>query len=90
MDATWKAILDGAKQTTDDDFANKVSSLTALTDEEIKELTPKSGDPQKLATLLGVVADATKTNQQKADAIRNIAGLAEIAVDVIGKLAKVV
>lgn len=89
MDSDWKKILDKAVADTHDQYAGKVSSLTSLTDDEIKALTPAAGDREKLAKLLGVVADATKSNNEKAEALRNTAGLLETAVGVIGKLAKV-
>lgn len=86
MDSTWEEIRKKAKKQTDDTFASKVSSLTRLTDEEIKEITPNALDKERLATLLGIVADATKSNNEKAEAIRNINGLAEIAVPLLLKL----
>lgn len=86
MDPTWKEIKDKAKELTDNTFASKASSLTRLTDDEIKEITPNALDKERLATLLGIVADTTKSNNEKAEAIRNINGLAEIAVLLLLKL----
>lgn len=86
MDSTWEEIRKKAKKQTDDTFASKVSSLTRLTDDEIKEITPNALDKERLTTLLGIVADATKSNNEKAEAIRNIKGLAEIAVPLLMKL----
>ena len=86
MGSTWEEIRKRAKKQTDDTFASKVSSLTRLTDLEIKEIAPSALDKEKLATLLGIVADATKSNREKADAIRNINGLAEIAIPLLLKL----
>lgn len=86
MDSTWEEIRKKAKRQTDDTFASKVSSLTRLTDDEIKEVTPNALDKERLATLLGIVADAAKSNNEKAEAIRNINGLVEIAVPLLLKL----
>lgn len=86
MDSTWEEIRKNAKKQTDDAFASKVSSLTRLTDDEIKEITPNALDKERLATLLGIVADATKSNEEKAETIRNINGLAEIAIPLLLKL----
>ena len=86
MASTWEEIQIDAKKQTDATFASKVSSLTRLTDDEIKEITPNVLDKERLATLLGIVADATKSNNEKAEAIRNINGLAEIAVPLLRKL----
>jgi len=85
MDPTWEEIRKKAKKQTDDAFAPKVSRLTRLTDDEIKEITPNALDKVRLATLLGVIADATKSNNEKAEAIRNVNGLAEIAVPLLMK-----
>ena len=86
MDSTWEEIRKNAKKQTDDAFASKVSSLTRLTDDEIKEITPNAIDKERLATLLEIVADAKKSNDKKAEAIRSISGLAEIAVPLLLKL----
>lgn len=86
MDATWEELRKKAKKQTDETFASKASCLTRLTDNEIKEITPSVLDKERFATLLGIVADTTKSNSEKADAIRNINGLAEIAVPLLLKL----
>jgi hypothetical protein len=86
MDSTWENIRKNAKKQTDDTFASKVSSLTRLTDDEIKEITPTSLDKEKLTTLLGIVADATKSNNEKAEAIKSINGFADIAIPLLLKL----
>lgn len=82
----WEEILRKAGQQTDDEFSSKVSSLTRLTDDEIKAITPHPGDKEKLAELMKIISDVTTNNIQKADAIRNAKGLAEIAVALLGKL----
>lgn len=86
MDATWEEIRKKAKKQTDDAFASRVSSLTRLTDDEIKEIAPNALDKERLSILLGIVADATKSNKERADAIRSVTGLAEIAVPLLLKL----
>lgn len=86
MGSNWEEIRKKAKKQTDKTFASKVSSLTRLTDDEIKEITPNAIDKERLATLLEVVTDATKSNNEKAEAIRNINGLAEIVVPLLLKL----
>lgn len=86
MDAEkWKRILAEAKEKTDREFAEEASSLTRLTAEEIKKIVPQPLDREKLAKLMSIVKDATKSNEEKANAIRNIEGLAEIAVSLILK-----
>ncbi len=84
---TWEEIRKKARERTDREFASEASSLIHLTDEEIKEITPSPLDKEKLAELMSVVEDATKSNEEKAEAVRSISGLAEVAVSMIRKLA---
>ena len=86
MATTWDSILKDAKKETDDAFAEKVSSLTRLTDDEIKEVTPTSADKESLAKLMSVVADATMDNNAKAQAISNINGALQVVVPLLKKL----
>ncbi|MFH1626096.1 MAG: hypothetical protein ABID54_13215, partial [Pseudomonadota bacterium] len=58
-----------------------------LTKEEILAIVDEAAvDKEKLSELISVVNDATKSNRQKAEAVRSITGLAEVAVSLIGKL----
>ncbi len=86
MNSTWDEIKNKAKAQTDESFITQVSGLTHLTNDEIKAITPTAIDREKLVTLLGIIADDTKSNNEKAEAIRNINGLAEIAVPLITRL----
>lgn len=86
MDAEkWEKILAEAKEKTDREFAEEASSLTRLTAEEIKKIVPQPLDKEKFAKLMSIVKDATKSNEEKANAIRNIDGLAEIAISLLLK-----
>ena len=86
MAASWESILANAKKQTDDTFAARVSSLTSLTDVEIKEIAPTAADQEKLAKLMSIVADASMNNNAKAEQIKNVSGLLEIAVPLLKKL----
>ena len=66
------AINDSAKE-TDEQLASQISSLTRMTNEEVKELFPKSGDVQKLAQLMKIVKSAEDRNTK----INNIVANAE-------------
>lgn len=86
MADTWDEIRRKAKKQTEDTFASRISSLTRLTDEEIKDIAPEPPDREKLAQLLSIVTDDTKDNNQKAAAVKNIDGLIEIVVPLLTKL----
>lgn len=87
MDAQkWQEIRRKAREKTDKEFASEASSLTRLTDEEIKKIAPFIEDREKLAELMEIVQDHAKSNEEKANAIKNIKGLAEIAVKILPAL----
>jgi len=86
MADSWDEIRRKAKKQTEDTFASRISSLTRLTDEEIKEIAPEPPDREKLVQLLSIVKDSTKDNNQKAAAMKNINGLIEIAIPLLAKL----
>lgn len=74
----WQGILNRATDETDSQFASEISSLSKLTDKQIDEIAPQIIDKENLEKILRIVRDATKDNNQKAEAIKNIEGAAEI------------
>ena len=68
------------------DFENDVSSHIKLTSEEIEKTIPDGIDKTKLTELILIVKEETKSNKEKADAIRETTNLAEIAVSIISKV----
>lgn len=54
--------IDQSIQATDEELASKVSSLTRMTDEEVKELFPDAADLKKLAQLMKIVQSADDRN----------------------------
>ena len=86
-DREWQALRDKARGIATDEYCTEASSIIRLTKEEITSIIEESEvDKEKLSELIIVVNDASKSNKQKAEAIRNITGLAEVAVSLIGKL----
>jgi hypothetical protein len=74
----WQEILNHATEKTDSQFASEISSLSKLTDKQIDEIAPQTIDKENLEKILRIVRDETKNNNQKAEAIKNIEGAAEI------------
>ena len=64
-------IADEAAQKTDDVLAGKISSLTRMTDEEIKKLFPKAADAKKLIELMQIVKSAERRNQKISNIVDN-------------------
>jgi hypothetical protein len=67
------SIIDEAADATDDKLAARISSLTRMTDEEIKQLFPKKADVKKLVELMSIV----KSSENQNNKINNIVGNAE-------------
>ena len=86
--AEWIALRAKANQIASDQFASEASDIASLTKKQVSEIIAEASvDRETFAHLMATVKDATKSNQQKAQAIKNINGFAEVAVSLIGKLA---
>ena len=84
--STWENIRKNAKRKTDNNFATQASSLTHLKNEEILDIVRTPIEREKFAELMVVVTDTAKSNLEKAEHLRNVQGLAEIAVSFIDKV----
>ena len=86
--AEWVALRAKANQIANDQFASEASDIASITKRQILEIIAEAAvNKETIADLMATVSDATKTNQQKAQAIKNINGFAEVAAALIGKLA---
>lgn len=80
-------LLDQADQQTNDELASKLSSLTALKDEELKSLMEEDGvEKQNIIKLMSILSDASKDNTEKAKAIDNIAGASKVVIALLKKV----
>ena len=65
-------IIEESANNTDERLASRISSITRMTDEEVKELFPDPADVKKLVELMKVVKSAedrnTKINRIVTDA----------------------
>jgi hypothetical protein len=87
IDSELDDIVGGAKKKTDDELAARVSSLTRLTDAEVKELFPKPADVQKLAQLMQIVRSAESRNTKINQLVENAESLAGTVLTLVGKFA---
>lgn len=86
-DQEWQALRNKARGIAIEESSTEASSIIRLTKAEITSIIEAAEvDKEKLSELISVVNDASKSNSEKADAIKNITGLAEVAVSLIGKL----
>lgn len=75
-----------AANETDDTLSGRISSVTRLTDEEIKELFPVAADAEKLAILIKAVKTADDKNKKLNEIMSNSKEVAGILVRLIDKL----
>jgi hypothetical protein len=90
MPVDWKtlekeidAALDRAEKRTDEKLCSLVSSLTRLTDEEVKKLFPIPADVEKLKRLMEIVKSSEDRNIKVINLTKNIEDLAETAIKLL-------
>ncbi len=71
---------------TDEILASKVSSLTSMTDTEVKELLPQPADVKVLGKLLKVVQSATDRNTKINQIVNNAEEFAGVVLALTKKL----
>ena len=79
--------LDRAEARTDDRLASRVSSLTRLTDEEVKLLFPTPADVEKLKSLMKIVKAAETRNQRLKKLMDNIENLGGTVLTILERFA---
>ena len=83
----WEALRNKARGIAIDEYTTEASSIVKLTKDEITSIIEKAEvDKEKLSDLISLVNDASKSNNEKAEAIKNTTGFAEVAASLIGKL----
>ena len=87
FDASIDAEIDAAAERTNDRLASQVSSLTRMTDEEVKELFPTPADVKKLKRLMEIVKSAEEQNTKISRLVNNIEDLAGAALTLIQRFA---
>ncbi len=70
---------------TDDELAGKISSLTKMTDEDVKKLFPKVADAQKLKKLMEIVHSADRQNVKVKNLMNNIEELSGVIITLVKK-----
>lgn len=79
------AIADDAAQKTDDKLAGQISSLTRMTDAEIKKLFSKAADAKKLVALMQIVKSAETRNKKISNIVENSEKFAGIVLKLLDK-----
>ena len=64
FDRKLDGIIRDSAQRTDEELADRISSITRMNNEEIIELFPKAEDAKNLAELMKIVQSAQERNTQ--------------------------
>ena len=81
------SIIESGAQRSDDRLASRISSVTRMTDEEVKVLFPEPPDAKKLAELMKVVNAATDRNTKINNIISNAEDFAGVILTLLEKFA---
>jgi hypothetical protein len=76
-----------AEGRTDTKLASRISSVTRLTDEEIKKLFPDPADVKKLATLMEIVKKVGDRNDKINRIVGGIEDFGGVVLTLLGKFA---
>lgn len=78
-------IVDNASTQTDEQLASKISSLTKMTDNEVKELFPNPSDVKKLTKLMKIVKSSEDKNIKVKKIMDNTEEFSGVIVSLLGK-----
>lgn len=78
-------LIKSASKRTDDNLASRISSLTRLTDEEVKELFPEPADVKKLVELMKIVNSANDRNTKINNIVSNAEEFSGVVLTILEK-----
>ena len=78
-------IIDDAAKRTDDNLAGQISSLTRMTDDEVKKLFPKAADAKKLVELMKIVKSAERRNKKISSIAKHSEKFAGVMLTLLNK-----
>lgn len=81
------SIIEAGAKKADDRLASRISSVTRMTDAEVKKLFPKPADVQTLAKLIRIVKSAEKRNTKINNLVANAREFGGVALTLLEKFA---
>ena len=78
-------LIDEAGEKTDRKLAGKISTITRMTDDEVKKLFPDPADVKKLAELMEIVKRAGDRNDKVNKIVSNAEEFGGIILTLLGK-----
>ena len=85
LDAEMDGIINESAEATDLKLASMISSITRMTDDEVLELFPKSGDVKKLKYLMMIVKSAGDRNDKVRRIVSNAEGFGDVILTLLNK-----
>lgn len=87
FDKEIDAIIDASAEATDDKLASRISSITRMTDDEVKELFPRPADVKQLNALMKIVKSSEERNKKVERIVANAEGFGDILLTLLQKFA---
>lgn len=87
LQASIDSEIEAAATQTSTSLANQASSLTKLSDDEIKQLFPTPEDVQKLKSLMDIVKSSEDENTKVNRLVNNMQDLGSTAIKIIDAIA---
>lgn len=80
-------IIDDSGEKTDKKLAGKISTITRMTDDEVKKLFPAPADVKKLAELMEIVKRSGDKNKKINQIVSNAEEFGEVIYTLLKKFA---
>lgn len=87
FDSDIDTIIEESADATDNKLASKISSITRMTDEEVKELFPNPADTKKLTELMKIVQSTEDRNSKVNKIVSNAGEFGGIVLTLLAKFA---
>ena len=85
-DIDFENILDDAESETLGQFSSRISKLTKLTQEEIKDICPTKTEQEALQELIRIVNSGAAANEQKIRVVQNAQKLGGVLLAIAKKV----
>ncbi len=87
FDSNVDTSIEKSANATDNKLASKISSITQMTDDEVKELFPNPADVKKLTELMQIVQSADDRNNKINKIVSNAEEFGGVVLTLLGKFA---
>ena len=87
LEGAIDVALEESSAKTDTQLAARISSITRMTDDEVKELFPRPADLKRLSELMRVVKSAETRNNKVNHIVKNAEELGGVVLTLLEKFA---